>query len=236
MHPHLRTAAAVALLALTVAACGASTPTASPSASAAAQVSTPPSVAPSTSAPAATTPAVAASPSDAASDSPAPSASAAPTRSLSPAEQSVADLLPAQLGTIKFTASAISADQFIDAQPEANKGLIALLESLGISSKDLIVAFDLPETPTQLAISIGAYRFTGADPAILPDRFIKANLGAQPGSTVEEREVAGQKLKALIAPPGDTTPPVYLVFKGDTVFVLLSSDETILTEAVKAVQ
>jgi len=232
MHRHLRTAAAVALLALTVAACGASTPTASPSASADAQVSTPPSVAPSTSAPAAATPSVAASP----SDSPAPSASAAPTRSLSPAEQKVADLLPAQLGTIKFTASAISADQFIDAQPEANKGLIALLGSLGISSKDLIVAFDLPETPTQLAISIGAYKFTGADPAILPDRFIKANLDAQPGSTVEEREVAGQKLKVLIAPPGDTTPPVYLVFKGDTVFVLLSSDETILAEAVKAVQ
>lgn len=226
MHPRFRLAIAGVLVSLTVAACGSS----------AASGSAAPSAPAASSAPSA--PAASASPaaSAAASGAPsaAPSGSVAPRATPTPAEQALIDLLPKKLGPLPLNGSAINAKSLIDAAPEANKGLADFLTSIGLAPSDLLIAYAVPTSKTNIPMSISAYRFVGADPATLKDKFIKANLDNQPGATTEEQQVGGRTVTALLAPAGDTGPPVYLVFRGDTVFVASSTDPATAAEIVKA--
>jgi hypothetical protein len=230
MHPHLRTAAAVALLALTVAACGASTPTASPSASASAAASVAPSAPPSTS-PSAAPDATASASADASAGSAPP---ASPAATPTPEQQALMDRLPTLVGTVKLKPNPVDGAALIAADPQANKGLVDFLTKIGLEPKDLLIAFASPESQTSIAFSLGAYRFVGADPAKLKTEFVQANLDSQPGSTAKDETIGGRTVVTLGAPAGDQGPPIHLLFDGDTVFVVSSTDADFAAEAVKA--
>ncbi len=232
MHPHIRTATAVALLALTVAACGSSATTASPSASAAAEASSAPSLAPST--PVVPDASAAASPPSSPDASAGTAASASPAATPTSEQQALMDRLPKQIGTVMLSARMVDGAGFIAADPQGNKGLVDFLTTIGLTPDDLIIAFSVPTSSTGIPFSVGAYRFVGADAAKLRTEFVKANLDSQPGSTAKDETVGGRKVVALGAPAGDQGPPVYLLFDGDTVFVVSSTDEGFAAEAVKA--
>ncbi len=232
MHPHVRTAAAVVLLALSVAACGSSAATSAPSPSAPAATDAPsvaPSVAPASQAPAGS-PDVSVAP-DASAGA---SASAGPAATPSPEQQALMDRLPTQIGTVQLKASPIDGAALIAADPEANKGLVEFLTKIGLEPKDLLIAFAAPKSQTSVAFSIGAYRFVGADPAKLKTEFVQANLDSQPGSTAKDETIGGRQVVTLAAPAGQQGPPIYLMFDGDTVFVVSSTDADFAAEAVKA--
>ncbi len=234
MHLDPRGAATAALLALVVAACGSSAspaPSGSPAAATAPAASDPAAASPSNGGSSASpAPAVSVAPSGSA----APSGSTAPASTPTPEQQALMALLPAQVGTVKMSPKNVDAEALINADPEANKGLVEFLTKIGLQPRDLLIAFDAPVTPTQVPFSIGAYRFTGAAPATLKDEFIKANLANEPGSTTKEQTVGGRQVTALLAPSGQQGPPIYLLFKGDTVFVVSSTDATFAADAVKA--
>lgn len=229
MHPHLRTATAVALLALTVAACGSSAATASPSASPAASASAGPSLAPSASASAAPVASATAS-----ADASAGTASASPAATPTPEQQALMDRLPKLVGTLELKASPVDGAALIASDPAANQGLVDFLAKIGLEPKDLLIAFASPVNKTQVAFSLGAYRFTGADPAKLKTEFVQANLDSQPGATAKDETVGGRTVVTLDAPSGDQGPPIHLIFDGDTVFVVSSTDASFAAEAVKA--
>jgi hypothetical protein len=234
MHPHIRAAAAVALLALTVAACGTSATTASPSPSVAAAASSVPSLAPSASASAAPGGSTAPSPAASADASAGTAASASPSATPTPEQQALMDRLPKLIGTLELKPNSIDGAALIAADPTANKGLVDFLTKIGLEPKDLLIAFASPVSKTEIAFSLGAYRFTGADPAKLKTEFVQANLDSQPGSTAKDDTIGGRKVVTLGAPAGDQGPPVHLVFDGDTVFVVSSTDAGFAAEAVKA--
>lgn len=128
------------------------------------------------------------------------------------------------------------------ARDPGSKGLADFITSLGISASDSIYALDIPTSRPNFDLSIGAYKFTGADPATLKQKFIKWNLDSQPGATAVDQQVAGRTVTALIAPPRPSASvaassdpnqwPVYLVFVGDTVFVASSSDAATAADIV----
>lgn len=228
MHLDLRGVAAAALLALLVAACGSSAspaPSGSPAAPTAPAASDPVSASPSDSG---------SSASPAPSGSPTPAGSTAPASTPTPEQQALMALLPTQVGTVKMTPKKVDAEALVNADPEANKGLVDFLTKIGLRPGDLLIVFDTPITQTQVPFSIGAYRFTGANPATLKDEFVKANLANEPGSSSKEETVGGRQVVTLVAPAGQQGPPIYLIFKGDTVFVVSSTDANFATEAVKA--
>jgi hypothetical protein len=226
-----------ALVALAVAACGGSP--ASPAASAGSAGSAAPTAPGSPDASAAAV----ASPSASAAASPASSASIPPRRSPTPAEQALMDQLPKKVGSLPMTGAAGTLSELIASDP-GSKGLADFITTLGINASDAVYALDIPSSRPNFDLSIGAYRFTGADPASFKQKFIKWNLDAQPGTTAVDQQVGGRAVTALIAPPqasGSATAsaspnqwPVYLVFVGDTVFVASSSDEATAAEIVAA--
>jgi hypothetical protein len=218
--------ALVALAALAVAACGTSAtapPTSTPPASAAAT-----SVAPAAS----IAPADSAAPAGSSAASQAPADSVAPTASPTAEQQALIDLLPKKLGPLDLAPRIVDAPALINAAPDANKGLTEFLASIGVTPKDLLIVFAIPTSKTNIPISIGAYRFVGADPASLKDKFIKTNLAGEPGSSVKEEQIGGRTVTALLAPANNPGPPVYLVFSGDTVFVGSSTDATTAADIV----
>jgi hypothetical protein len=236
MQSRSRLALVVAVAALAVAACGSSS--ASPAASSASTASSAPggSASPVASAVAADSPAP-----SVAAVSPAPPGSAVPRRSPTPAEQALIGQLPTKIGPLPMTGIAGTLSDLIASDP-GSKGLADFITSLGISASDSIYALAVPTSRPNFALSVGAYRFTGADPAALKQKFIKWNIDAQPGATVVDKQVGGRTVSALIAPPqpaasasASSNPnqwPVYLVFVGDTVFVASSSDEATAADIV----
>ncbi|MCU0504174.1 MAG: hypothetical protein MUE82_00140 [Chloroflexi bacterium] len=228
MHPHLRTAAAVALLAVTVAACGGSASTASPGAT------TAPTAAPTTAATASAAPDASASPAASLDASAAPSVPASPAATPTPDQQALMERLPTSVGTLQLKVNPVDGAALIAADPEANKGLVDFLTKIGLEPTDLLIAFTSPESQTSVAFSIGAYRFVEADPAKLKAEFVQANLDSQPGSTAKDETIGGREVVTLGAPAGDSGPPVHLIFDGDTVFVVSSTDADFAAEAVKA--
>jgi hypothetical protein len=144
------------------------------------------------------------------------------------------DLLPMKLGPLGLSHTWMTGKALIDGAPQANKGLGDFLTTIGLKPADLLVAFALPTSVTNIPMSVIAYRFVGADPATLKTKFIKANLDSQPGMTVKDEQVGGRAVTALLAPAGDSGPPVYLLFNGDTVFVASSSDAATAAQIVQS--
>lgn len=230
MHPHIRTAAAVALLALTVAACGSSGASPAPSASASPAASLLPSGSPSEAPPAASP---AASPTPILS--PAATGSPEPTSTPSPALQALLDRLPTKVaghelahagGTLADSATSALQTSFIE---------FAL--SLGVDPRDVNLAYAYPAESSQLKANwiYGAFQFTGADPKTLPQKYLDAALASQPDSTATKTTFAGRDVTKLQAAPGATTSaPVYVYFDGDTIFFGGSDDPALAAEIVKS--
>jgi hypothetical protein len=63
---------------------------------------------------------------------------------------------------------------------------------------------------------------------------VKFYVGQKAGATSEEQTVGGRKVTALLAPSSEKLPPIYLLFDGDTVYEVGSTDSDFATEAVKA--
>lgn len=231
MQSRSRLVIASALVALAVAACGGSSASPSPSSGTSGSAAPSPLASPDASAAAAATPA----------PSPASSASIPPRRSPTPTEQALIDQLPTKVGSMPMVGAAGTLSELIATDP-GSKSLAEFIKSLGIDASNAVYALDVPTSRPNFDLSIGAYRFTGADPATLKQKFIKWNLDAQAGATAVDRQVGGRTVTALIAPPqaaasaaASNNPnqwPVYLVFVGDTVFVASSSDEATAADIV----
>jgi hypothetical protein len=142
--------------------------------------------------------------------------------------------LPTLVGTLQLAPRPVDGPALIAADPQGNKGLVDFLTKIGLEPKDLLIVFAMPTSPTQRQFTVGAYRFAGADPATLKAEFVKANLDSEPGSTAKVETVGGRQVVTLGASASQPGPPVYLVFDGDTVFVVSSTDAAFATEALKA--
>ena len=51
---------------------------------------------------------------------------------------------------------------------------------------------------------------------------------------MKDEQIGGRTVTALLAPAANQAPPVYLIFKGDTVFVASSTDAATAAEIVQA--
>jgi hypothetical protein len=144
------------------------------------------------------------------------------------------DRLPKAIGTVLLQANPVDGAALIAADPESNKGLVDFLAKIGLQPADLLIAFASPETRTAIPFSLGAYRFVGADPAKLKTEFVQANLDSQPGATAKDDTIGGRQVVTLAGPESEAGPPIHLLFDGDTVFVVSSTDADFAVEAVKA--
>jgi hypothetical protein len=225
MHLRLRVATSVALIALVVAACGSSSSSPSPSASA--------SVAPSAStAPVASAPAASAD----ASASAVASAQPTPTASPTAEQQAIMDALPKKVKDQELRAVTTDTAAYIASDPAGAAPIVGFFKTLGIDPAKVILVGDVAKegtTPTA-AFVVAAYRFPGIDPAKLKTEFVKFYVGQKAGSTSEEQTVGGRQVTALLAPASEKLPPIYLLFAGDTVYEVGSTDSDFAAEALKA--
>jgi hypothetical protein len=237
MHARLRLATSVALLALIVAACGSSS---SSPAAAATDTASPEASVPAATAPAqSTAPDVTASASAStgtAAPSASASASAAPTPTPTAEQQAVMDKLPTKIGNMDLVPTPYDIAADIKADPTGMAPLIAMLATLKVDPSKVITVGDLPKDQAnqQLSFIIAAYRFPGADPAAVRTEFPKYFLGLQPGATSEETTFGGKKVLRLDAPASASLPPQYLIFDGDGVYRVSSTDSTFVTQVVQA--
>jgi hypothetical protein len=231
MHLRIRVATSVALLALTVAACGSTA--SSPAASGAA------SAAPSASAPATSAPAQSTAPD---ASAPVPSASAVasaaptPTASPTPEQQAIMDVLPKKVKDQALQALTTDTAAYIASDPTGAAPIVAFFKTLGIDPAKVILVGDVAPQGTTPAspFVIAAYRFPGIDPDKVKTEFIKFYISQKDGSTSEEQTIGGRKVTALLPPTGQILPPIYLLFQGDTVYEVGSTDQDFAAEALKA--
>ena len=229
MHPHLRTAAAVALLALTVAACGGSTPTASPSAPP--RLRHPPSRRTPRRPPRPPRPRPRHPPRPMPPPGPDP-----PPRPPPPRPRAAGPHGPAPHARRDGRAQGQPRRRCRAhrGRPGGEQGPGGLPDEDRPRAEGPPLRLRVAESKTAIAFSLGAYRFVGADPAKLKTEFVQAILDSQPGSTAKDETIGGRKVVTLGAPSGDQGPPIHLLFDGDTVFVVSSPDADFAAEAVKA--
>lgn len=235
----LTTAAAVAVLA---AAC-ASTPAASPTPPA--PTPTPTAVPTPTYGPGDVTPppsgaatAPAGSPGAEAS---APAATQKPLPSMGAAELALVDRLPTQVLDVKLDREAHDLAS-LNESGVGWKQFVEFSNQLGLDPANVIVGYAFladgkafKEKYGKASFLYGAFQFTGADPATLPEAFLKVTAATQPGTTYGKETIAGREVYVL--DPGSAAEQAtksYAVFVGDTVFFGGSDDAALLDAIISA--
>jgi hypothetical protein len=233
-------ATAVAALVL-VTACGSSSGT-SPAAPAASPTPTPTAVPTPTLPPGAVTPAPsteatapAGSPGTQAS---APPATSKPLPTMGPAELALVDRLPTQILDVQLDREAHDLASLNDAGV-GWKQFVEFSTQLGLDPAKVLVGYSFlhdgkafKEKYGKASFLYGAFEFTGADPATLPEAFLKVSAATQPGSSAAKETIAGREVYVL--DPGSGMPDAtksYAVFVGDTVF-FGGSDDPALRDAI----
>jgi hypothetical protein len=211
-------ALAVALVALTVAACGSSTSSAGPSASSAPAASMPPT----SGAPAASGDAT--SPSASAAASTGPLTTADPNATPLPSLTRVPDLealLPKSVdGKDLAVASLTGTDIMTTGQAGSVAALKAILKATGGQPSDY--AFAYSELPGGSVV--GVFRVKGADASKIRDALMLLGKENPNGAIVDSGTIGGKKVQILRVTVGGTETSWYYWPKGDLLYYIQTAD------------
>lgn len=167
-----------------------------------------------------------------------PAATPVPLPTMGPAELALVDRLPTQVLDVKLDREAHSLAVLSDSGP-GWKQFVEFSKQLGLDPKDVIVGYAFladgkafKEKYGKASFLYGAFQFAGADPATLPEAFLKVTEATQPGTTSRKETIAGREV--YVIDPGNAAEQAtksYMVFVGDTAF-FGGSDDTALRDAI----
>ncbi len=146
------------------------------------------------------------------------------------------DALPRKVKDQELEAVTTDTAAYIASDPEGAAPIVGFFKTLGIDPAKVILVGDVAPkgTTAKTPFVLAAYRFPGIDPATLKTEFIRFYIGQKEGATSEEQTVGGRQVTALLAPETQGLPPIYLLFAGDTVYEVGSTDPDFAAEALKA--
>ncbi len=179
--------------------------------------------------------AASAAPGLSASAAPGLAASAAPSSAASAAPSPAAPILEAEMPRsvdgVTLTVESATDATSLSSDP-SGRALDAAMTSLGRKPSDLEIAIAY-DAAGSLDLSVLGFRVAGVDPATLRPLVLDTWLAAgTPGVTTTTASLSG--IAATKVSYGDGGPDAYLFVRGDSVFLVETSDASIAAKAVGA--
>ncbi|MDQ6681672.1 MAG: hypothetical protein M3Y88_00175 [Chloroflexota bacterium] len=168
--------------------------------------------------------------------SPTPTAAASSSQSGAPASsidlnqaKDLESLLPDQVKGQKLQKISLKGSQFLGTDASSNKEFLAMLTALGKTPNDVSVAIASGSSP---AISLGAFRIAGADGNRILDEFKKAAEKSGTTVTFSAANIGGKDVQTWTDPKQSSQGPQYTYTKGDILFLVQSTDQAAVAEAL----
>jgi hypothetical protein len=144
-------------------------------------------------------------------------------------------MLPTEIGGTKLSAVSLNGPGFLSTGNASNRSaLTEMLGSLGKTPAELSVAQAADPTGV-LVFKEGIFRVVGSTPEALLAAWLTAQTTVQPTLVIGRVTIAGQTVTKLADSKNLDAPPLYVVAKGDELWIVGARDEKLIDEAISRI-
>jgi hypothetical protein len=140
-------------------------------------------------------------------------------------------MLPDAYKGVTLTKQSFSGSDLLKDSSASTKPLADLHTGLGKSPSDLSFAF-ASDVSGKLGVTFGAYRIKGVDASVWLPLLLAASIQQTPGTTTTQVNIGGRDVTRIQAAEGSQGSYVYP--RGDVLFFVSSEDETLIGDALAA--
>jgi hypothetical protein len=139
-------------------------------------------------------------------------------------------LIPTQVKDQTLQKLSFKGTEFLGSDSSSNAEFLAMLSSLGKTPNDVSVAIGSAAKP---AVTVGAFRIAGADGNRIMDEFKKAaQKSAGSSVTFTSSNLGGKDVQTYTDPKQSSQGPQYMYTKGDILFLVQSTDQASVADAL----